>query len=121
MYWYFVYNRSYYIWIFIWYEKSPKINFIAYDNDYIQKMKKGDTMFITELIPSYSVLSHVEKLQLMQVLLRDIAAEKNVEIESTEILKMRPIGLLKDKFSVPNSFFDPLPDELINAFEGQNY
>jgi len=56
----------------------------------------------------------------MQVLLRDIAAEKNVEIESTKILKMRPIGLLKDKFSVTNSFFDPLPDELINAFEGQN-
>jgi len=28
-------------------------------------------MFITELIPSYSVLSHVEKLQLMQVLLRN--------------------------------------------------
>jgi len=27
-------------------------------------------MFITELIPSYSVLSHVEKLQLMQVLFR---------------------------------------------------
>lgn len=30
----------------------------------------------------------------------------------------RPIGLAKGRFSVPPSFFEPLPDELLDAFEG---
>ena len=30
----------------------------------------------------------------------------------------RPIGLAKGQFSVPRSFFEPLPDELLHAFEG---
>ena len=30
----------------------------------------------------------------------------------------RPIGLAKGRFSVPPSFFDPLPDGLLDAFEG---
>lgn len=30
----------------------------------------------------------------------------------------RPIGLAKGRFSVPRSFFEPLPDELLHAFEG---
>jgi antitoxin (DNA-binding transcriptional repressor) of toxin-antitoxin stability system len=30
----------------------------------------------------------------------------------------RPIGLAKGRFSVPRSFFDPLPNELLDAFEG---
>ena len=29
----------------------------------------------------------------------------------------RPIGLAKGRFSVPRSFFEPLPDELLDAFE----
>lgn len=31
----------------------------------------------------------------------------------------RPIGLAKERFTVPRSFFEPLPDELIEAFEGK--
>jgi len=30
----------------------------------------------------------------------------------------RPIGLLKGQFTVPESFFEPLPDEVIAAFTG---
>jgi prevent-host-death family protein len=30
----------------------------------------------------------------------------------------RPIGLAASVFSVPDSFFDPLPDELLDAFDG---
>ena len=30
----------------------------------------------------------------------------------------RPIGLAKGMFTVPKSFFDPLPDDLLDAFEG---
>jgi prevent-host-death family protein len=31
----------------------------------------------------------------------------------------RPIGLAKRAFSVPPSFFEPLPDELVAAFRGE--
>ena len=30
----------------------------------------------------------------------------------------RPIGLAKGRFSVPHSFFEPLPKNLLDAFEG---
>jgi len=36
-----------------------------------------------------------------------------------ESKKPRPIGLGKKKFKVPPSFFEPLPDDLIEAFEGR--
>ena len=31
----------------------------------------------------------------------------------------RPLGLAKQTFSVPASFFEPLPDEMLDAFEGE--
>jgi hypothetical protein len=31
----------------------------------------------------------------------------------------RPIGLAKGTFQVPPSFFEPLPDEILDAFEGE--
>jgi prevent-host-death family protein len=31
----------------------------------------------------------------------------------------RPIGVAKGEFEVPPGFFDPLPDELLDAFEGK--
>lgn len=31
----------------------------------------------------------------------------------------RPIGLAKTVFQVPASFFEPLPDDLLDAFEGR--
>jgi len=31
----------------------------------------------------------------------------------------RPLGLAKAEFEVPEAFFDPLPDELLDAFEGR--
>lgn len=33
--------------------------------------------------------------------------------------KPRPVGLARPRFKVPAKFFEPLPDELIAAFEGQ--
>lgn len=30
----------------------------------------------------------------------------------------RPIGLAKGQFTIPRAFFDPLPDDLLQAFEG---
>jgi hypothetical protein len=37
---------------------------------------------------------------------------------SIKQVTQRPIGLAKGQFEVPASFFDPLPEELLNAFEG---
>ena len=37
---------------------------------------------------------------------------------STPPTKQRRIGILKGKFKVPKSFFEPLPDEIQRAFEG---
>lgn len=33
--------------------------------------------------------------------------------------KRRPIGLARDRFTAPPYFFEPLPDELLDAFEGR--
>ena len=30
----------------------------------------------------------------------------------------RPIGLAQGQFTVPDSFFEPLPDDIIDSFEG---
>ena len=34
------------------------------------------------------------------------------------LVRPRPIGLAKGRFTVPRSFFEPLPEELLRAFEG---
>jgi hypothetical protein len=31
----------------------------------------------------------------------------------------RPVGWLRGKVEVPDSFFDPLPDDLLDLFEGR--
>ena len=77
-------------------------------------------MSITELMPIIHTLTHAEKLQVMQVLLRDIATKEHIELEVNKKLRVRPIGLQKNNFSVPQSFFEPLPDELLDAFEGRD-
>lgn len=38
----------------------------------------------------------------------------------TATTKKRPIGLAAGRFSVPASFFDPLPDDLVSDFEGSS-
>ena len=31
--------------------------------------------------------------------------------------KRRPFGLAREQFTVPDSFFEPLPDDIVEAFE----
>ena len=33
--------------------------------------------------------------------------------------RKRPVGLAKGRLTVPKEFFEPLPDELIQAFQGE--
>ena len=35
-------------------------------------------------------------------------------------IQKRPIGLAKGRFAVPKEFFEPLPEELVQAFQGEN-
>lgn len=37
----------------------------------------------------------------------------------TETDQLRPVGLAEGEFVVPDDFDDPLPDDLIDAFEGR--
>jgi antitoxin (DNA-binding transcriptional repressor) of toxin-antitoxin stability system len=45
------------------------------------------------------------------------------EIKSIDVPKnggqRRPIGLAKGEFTVPDEFFDPLPEDLLRLFEGR--
>ena len=36
----------------------------------------------------------------------------------TESISRRPIGLAKGQLEIPASFFEPLPDNILDAFEG---
>jgi hypothetical protein len=38
---------------------------------------------------------------------------------SAPLPKKRTIGWLRGQLQVPDSFFDPLPDDLLNLFEGK--
>ena len=37
----------------------------------------------------------------------------------TETAKLRPVGLAEGEFVVPDDFDDPLPDDMLDAFEGR--
>jgi hypothetical protein len=41
------------------------------------------------------------------------------EKDARKLPTQRPIGLAKAVFQVPASFFEPLPDDLLDAFEGK--
>lgn len=41
------------------------------------------------------------------------------EKQQRPLLSQRPIGLAKEVFQMPSSFFDPLPEALLDAFEGK--
>ena len=53
-----------------------------------------------------------------------ILCERNVPVAEIRPIKpqrrqLRPIGLDRGRFTVPASFFEPLPDWLLDAFEGK--
>ncbi len=53
-----------------------------------------------------------------------VLCKRNVPIAEIRPLKparteRRPIGLAKGRFEVPPEFIDPLPDDLLDAFEGK--
>ena len=70
-------------------------------------------MQITINVPDNLPLATVEKF--VQRIERRLIKKAAI----VEFKKPRPIGLAKDKgVPIPDSFFDPLPDELLEAFNG---
>jgi hypothetical protein len=40
------------------------------------------------------------------------------QAKPTENILQRPIGLAKGQFEIPDSFFESLPDDILDGFEG---
>jgi prevent-host-death family protein len=64
---------------------------------YLRRVKKGETILLCE---------------------RNVPIAEICPIKP-ESRQLRPIGLDKGRFTVPPSFFEPLPDWLLDAFEGK--
>lgn len=63
---------------------------------------------------------HLKKLEEGEVI---VLCKRNVPIAEIRPLPPRregerPLGLAAETFQVPSSFFDPLPDDLLDAFDG---
>lgn len=56
-----------------------------------------------------------ERLRLVERLVSDLATQV---ADPSDLETPRPIGLARGAFEVPDAFFDPLPDELLEAFSG---
>jgi hypothetical protein len=69
-------------------------------------------MQVTINVPDNLPLATVEKF--VQRIERRLMKKAAI----VEFKKPRPIGLAKGEFKVPATFFEPLPDDLIQAFEG---
>ena len=55
---------------------------------------------------------------------RIVLCRRNVPIAEIRLLQSartnpRPVGLAKGRFEVPPEFFEPLPDDQLDAFEGK--
>jgi prevent-host-death family protein len=42
-----------------------------------------------------------------------------IRLVSHPLTKPRPLGLAKDTFVIPEAFFEPLPQDIIEAFRGK--
>lgn len=70
-------------------------------------------MQVTINVPDNLPLERVQ--QIINALERELVKESAVKAK-----KKRPIGLAKGQFTVPASFFEPLPDDLTKAFAGSD-
>ena len=81
------------------------------------------TMFTINIHEAKTHLSrYLEKLKSGETIILCKRNRPIAEIRSLPFhpLEKRPIGLAKDLFTVPPTFFDPLPDDIIQAFHGQS-
>jgi len=66
------------------------------------------------------LLEEVENGATVVVCRRNVPVAELRPIAKKPRTKPRPLGLGKGLFTVPDSFFEPLPDDLLDAFEGRD-
>jgi len=69
------------------------------------------TINIPDNLPQAAIQQQVHEFE--EKLKQQAQKEANLSVAQ------RPIGLAKDTFQVPASFFEPLSDEILDAFEGK--
>jgi antitoxin (DNA-binding transcriptional repressor) of toxin-antitoxin stability system len=72
---------------------EAKLNFLKY----LRRVKKGETIVLCERNVPFAEIHRIKP----------------------ERRQLRPIGLDKGRLTVPASFYEPLPDWLLDAFEGK--
>ncbi len=63
-------------------------------------------------------LSRVQEGEKVVLCRRNVPIAELLPLKPTRTVR-RPVGLAKGRFEVPAEFFDPLPDEVLDAFEGE--
>jgi antitoxin (DNA-binding transcriptional repressor) of toxin-antitoxin stability system len=64
-------------------------------------------------------LDAVERGERVMICKRNRPVAELKAVPATTAAQPRPIGLAKGQVIIPPSFFDPLPDDLLDAFEGK--
>ena len=82
-------------------------------------------MTLKELLPAARKLSVTEKLKLIRILAEELDTSEALRNQNSpksvtpKNKKLRPFGLCAGEFVVPKDFDAPLPEEILNAFEGK--
>jgi hypothetical protein len=88
-------------------------------------------MTLAEILPAARKLTVTEKVKLIRILAEDLDTLEDIQISetlnnqnppkavTTKSKKQRPFGLCAGEFVVPEDFDAPLPEEILNAFEGK--
>ena len=85
-------------------------------------------MTLAELLPAARKLTVIEKVKLIRILAEDLDTDENNQLSESlkkpivatqKIKKLRPFGLCAGEFVVPEDFDAPLPEEILQAFEGK--
>ena len=88
-------------------------------------------MTLAEILPAARKLTATEKVKLIRILAEDLDTLEDIQTPktlkdknlsktvTTKSKKQRPFGLCVGEFVVPEDFDAPLPEEILNAFEGK--
>lgn len=65
------------------------------------------------------LLDRVEAGETVVICRRNKPVAELKPVPSSGVAEPRPIGLAKGTISIPPSFFEPLPEDILASFEGQ--
>lgn len=67
-----------------------------------------------------SILDRVEAGETVLLARRNKVIAEIRPVAPQKLQGKRPVGLMKGRFKVPDSFFDPLPDDLLRKMLGED-